>query len=70
MSQPDAILAWLKAGHCLDPLTALGKFGTNRLAARICELRQAGYKIRTEPTKVTKRDGSSARVAVYKLVAE
>lgn len=40
MSQKEQILAHLRDGHSLTPLDALMRFGCNRLAARICELRK------------------------------
>ena len=47
VSQSDRILAWLKAGHSLTPLEALERFRCNRLAARVRDLRDAGYRIDT-----------------------
>ena len=46
-TQRDAILAYLKAGHPLTHLDAFLKFGCNRLAARVLELRQAGHEVKT-----------------------
>lgn len=66
MTQAQRILAHLKAGGTLDPMTALREFGTNRLAARILELREAGYGIVTQRTKVRTRNGE-ATIAVYRL---
>lgn len=60
MSQTTRILAHLKAGKKLTPLQGLQKFGTLRLGARILELRQAGYDIKTRMV----RKGRS-RVAQY-----
>ena len=65
-AQTDSILAHLKTGGCVDPITALKKFGCNRLAARIRELREAGYEIETKMTKVRTRAGTT-RVAVYRM---
>ena len=62
MSQTAEILKALKRGKKLTPLEALDKFGTFRLGARILELRQAGYDIKTRMV----RKGSS-RVAEYSL---
>lgn len=62
-SQNAAILAALKAGRCVDPMTALHKFSTMRLSGRILELRQAGYAITT--TMVKTRTGK--RIAVYRM---
>lgn len=62
MSQATRILAHLKAGKKLTPLQALNKFGTLRLGARVLELRQAGYQIKTRLV----RKGRS-RVAEYSI---
>lgn len=62
-SQNDAILADLKAGHRITSLGALARFKTLRLAARISDLRAAGYRIRTE----MKRLPGGKRVAEYYL---
>ena len=63
-SQATAILAHLKAGHTLTPREALNLFQCNRLAARIRELREAGYDIRTDMIVLP----SGKRVAQYRLV--
>ena len=60
MSQTDRILKHLKSGRKLTPLEALSRFGSFRLGARIRELREAGYDIKTT---LVKRGGS--RVAQY-----
>lgn len=60
-SQRLKILAYLKRGHVLTPIEALHKFGSLRLAARICELRESGHNIGTEVIRV--RNGK--RVACY-----
>ena len=65
MSQADAILAHLKAGHSLTPLDALDRFGCFRLAARIDELRAAGYRIDIEM-----RSAGGKRYGVYRLARE
>ena len=67
-SQTDRILADLKRGRCVDSLTALRRYGTMRLAARVLELREAGYKIVTERRKVRTRTGD-ASVAIYRMAA-
>jgi hypothetical protein len=61
MSQNLAILNHLRRGP-LDPLTALRRYGTMRLAARISELREAGHKIVSE-----RRHGNGKHYAVYRL---
>lgn len=62
MSQSTRILAHLKSGRPLTPLQAL-KLGMGmRLGARIHQLREAGYPIKTT---LVRRGG--ARVAEYRL---
>lgn len=43
--QARAVLAHLKTGESLSPLEAWAVYGNMRLAASICELRRAGYKV-------------------------
>ena len=62
MSQRDRILAHLKSGKPLTGLEALDRFGCFRLAARIGELRESGYRI--ERTWVQKGDKRYARYAL------
>lgn len=64
MNQNDAILAHLKAGNELTPLDALNRFGCLRLAARIADLREAGYQI---DSRIHVTDGK--RFAAYRLCA-
>lgn len=66
-SQCDKILAWLKAGNPLTAIGALDKFGCNRLAARIADLRKNGHEISTTTINVFNRDGGKCRVAEYRL---
>ena len=68
MIQHVAILRHLKSGRSLTPLEALRLYGTLRLGARVYELRQAGYRIRSTLVPVKTRDGI-ARVACYRLAA-
>ena len=62
MTQANQILSALKRGEKLTPLQALRKYGCMRLAARIKDLRDAGYEINTTLTKT-----QGARVARYSL---
>lgn len=66
MSQNQQIADYLRAGNALTPLEALSLFGTNRLAARIGELRESGMEIESTMVEVATRAGS-ARVARYVL---
>ena len=63
MSQSEAILAHLQSGESLTPIQALLLFGSNRLAARVYELRQLGHNIQ----KTTARTRSGKNVAKYTL---
>lgn len=65
-SQGQQILDYLKQGHTLTPLDALIKFHCMRLAARINELRAAGYRIATGEKLLS----SGKRVAEYRLERE
>lgn len=44
--------------------------GIMRLASRISDMRRAGIKIKSEPIKVTNRDGSSTYVSKYSFLKE
>jgi hypothetical protein len=45
MTQDLQILSYLKAGNAITPIDALNLFGCFRLAARIFELKDAGWPI-------------------------
>lgn len=52
MSQKQQILEHLKEGRPITPLDALNAYGCFRLSARIYELRQEGYNIKTESVEI------------------
>ena len=62
-SQNEIILAMLKSGKKVTPLTALSEAKTLRLSGRIMELRQSGLNIKTTMIKV-----GNKHVASYSLV--
>ena len=62
-SQPEQILGHLKAGRSLTALEALDLYGCFRLAARIKELKEAGWRIISSPAKTP----GGARVSRYSL---
>ena len=64
-SQKERILSYLLAGHGITPLAALRMFGTLRLGARIADLREEGYDIRTE---MVEDEVTGKRYAMYSLV--
>jgi hypothetical protein len=47
-SQTNQILQALKPGETLTPIDALNRFGRFRLAARIDDLRNAGYDVENQ----------------------
>jgi hypothetical protein len=59
-TQASKILAHLQRGKPLTPIQAFSRFGVFRLAARIGELRAAGYDINS---RTVKRGGK--RYAAY-----
>lgn len=64
MSQNDKIIKHLQKGRSLTPLQALDRYGCMRLASRIGELRDRGYKI------VSNRVKRGGKVyAEYRLIA-
>jgi hypothetical protein len=66
VSQNKMILAYLKEGHSITPLEALKRFGCLRLGARIFDLKEQGYNIKTD--RITTNAGK--RVASYKLIED
>lgn len=70
MSQKKLILAHLNRFGSIEPLTALREYGCYRLGARIADLRDDGYSIRTEIIKsVSHITGNTVRFAKYTLVS-
>lgn len=47
LTQKDKIIAYIKKHGSITPLDALREFGCMRLATRIFELKEDGYKIKT-----------------------
>lgn len=62
MSQNKRILQYLLKGRSLTPLQALKKFGCLRLAARINDLRDLGYKIESEIVYSEKKHFSKYKI--------
>ena len=48
MTQEERIIKYLEAGNRLTPIDALNYFRCMRLAPRIHELRNKGYRIKSE----------------------
>ena len=69
MSQTAQLLARLRRGPIM-PVAAIDELGILALSQRVTDLRKAGHNIETEMVEVEKRDGTTARVAKYHLIAE
>ena len=61
-AQCKQILRYLRTGRSITPIEALRCFQSFRLAARVRDLRDAGYNIIT-----TMKDDGEKRYASYKL---
>lgn len=59
------ILKYFKSGNSLTSKEAFELFGVTRLAARVKELRDAGYDIRTSMETSENRYGETVRYARY-----
>ena len=68
MSQCKDILRHLETHRGITAIVALDRYGCFRLAARISELRAAGYQITTVSKEVINRYGEKKRIAEYRLV--
>jgi hypothetical protein len=64
MNQSKEILDYLKGGNTLTPIEALERFKCFRLAARINDLRDAGYLIKT----IKQKTPSGKSIACYKYL--
>jgi len=66
-TQCDRLLAHLQLGCTINPLWSWTTLGIYRLAARICDLRQMGYNIKSTRKTVKNRFGEPCKVAEYYL---
>jgi hypothetical protein len=62
-TQDARILAYLRTGKALDPMTAMRRFGSFRLASRICTLRMAGHNIVTNRVNKGGKSWAAYRMA-------
>jgi len=61
--QTKKVLGWLQAGNTLTSKQARKLFGIDRLAARVGEVRDAGYEVVTTMIRINK----DTRVGRYSL---
>ncbi len=64
-TQTEWVLEQMLAGRRLTPLQALRRRGIMRLGARIWDLRQLGYRIKTKFIRVENGRGEECTVAQY-----
>ena len=64
MSQGEQILQHMRIHKAIDPITALKKYSCFRLAARINDLRNEGYNVKTHKARKENKT-----FAVYTLEA-
>lgn len=69
-SQNKMILEYLQRCKSISQYEAAEIFGCWRLSARISDLREMGYNIKTEMKKSKNRYGHTVRYARYSLEAE
>lgn len=67
MTQTDRIIRHMKEHGSIDPLTAIREYGIMRLASRICDIKKAGYVVKTETVTNKNRYGEPVRYARYSL---
>lgn len=68
-SQRELVLKYLQTHKTgITPLQAMEKFGVERLAARISDLKEDGHPIVKNMVVVKNRFGDKCRVAQYRLV--
>ena len=65
MTQCERIIQYMDDFGGITALEAMQDLGIMRLASRICDLKQQGYKIKTEEVKKRNRYGETIRVARY-----
>ena len=64
-NQKDRILDYLRTGRTLTRLNSWEELGILEAPARISELRQEGFDIKTKMIRVTNRYGEAVRIAVW-----
>ena len=68
-AQCERLLDYLRKHRTINPLESWQKCGIYRLAARIHDLRNAGYSITDERVKLRNMYGEAVRVCEYRLEA-
>ncbi len=66
-SQNKRLLSHLLQGNKVTPLTAWGMLGIYRLSARIFDLRDRGFDVKTDRIEVENGHGEKFNVAEYSI---
>lgn len=69
-SQREQILQYLKNGNSITQMEAIEMFGCTRLAARINEIRDAGYPIKSKMISSKNRYGVPISYCQYSIQRE
>ena len=67
MTQCEMILRHMSEVGPITAAEAVSEYGCYRLAARISDLKKAGYEIRTDSVRNVNRFGETVRFARYSL---
>lgn len=70
MTQNEQVLDYMRRYGSITALDAIRDLGCMRLASRISDLKKEGHNIMAVKKAVTRRDGTKAYIAEYKLGAE
>lgn len=69
MTQNEIIIRHLKTFGRITPVEAMNEYGIMRLASRIHDLKQEGYRISSENKVSINRFGEKVHYASYRLVS-
>ena len=70
MTQCERVLKYMHDFGSINPAQAFTDIGVQRLAARISDLKRAGYCIEKRTAKSKNRYGEPVRFAEYRLTEE
>jgi len=68
LTQKERIIRHLKDKESITSLEAMKEYGIMRLTSRICELKDEGYKIRSEFVSSRNRYNESVSFSKYSLI--
>lgn len=69
-TQAEEVLYHLKYIGALSSIQAIKEYGITRLAARVYELKDQGWDVRSEDREFTTRHGKKSSYSEYYLVRE